>query len=444
MKATQISTLFNNTAVFLKSKHIPIQPDTGQERNLLNIYPHIQYQSIDSFGGAITDAVAATLEKMPKQLAREVMDAYFGPDGIGYRSIRTHIDSCDFSTEQYAAVNDPLDHDFRHFSLEHDLRRNIRWIKEAYRSAGKPLPVILTPWSPPAFMKTNHSRIGGGHLKKEYYAAWAHYLCRYIQSYQEQEIQVQALTIQNEPNAVQTWDSCLFSAEEERLFLLDYLYPCLIKNHLEHIEIYIWDHNKERLFDRAEAVLTEQALPIVTGAAFHWYSGDHFDALRLVREHFPGIKLISSESCIEYSRFDANQLKHAQLYGHDMIGNLAAGMNMFLDWNICLDEHGGPNYVGNYCHAPVVCHVQEQRLSYQLSFHYISHFSRFIQPFARRIASTVYTDVLEQVAFQNPDQSIVIVIQNQSKEALPLTIRINGQLLSVSILAESITTIVLA
>ena len=413
-----------------------------QELYLLNIYPEVQYQEIQCFGGAITDAVAATLERMPEDVSGEVIRAYFGPDGIGYRCIRTHLDSCDFSTEPYAAVTDPDDKSFSTFSLERCENRVIHWIKEAYKAAGTCLPVMLSPWSPPEFMKTNGSRVGGGRLKKECYWDWAKYICRYIEEFRNRGIHVTALSIQNEPNATQTWDSCLFTPDEERRFLKEYLYPELCDAGLQDIQIYIWDHNKERLFDRACSVITDDTMNMVSGIAFHWYSGDHFDAVRLVKERFPDKLLTFSEGCIEYSRFDSNQIRNAQMYGHDMIGNFAAGMDGFIDWNICLNEQGGPNYVGNYCEAPIICDTEKGALSYKLSFSYISHFSRFIQPGAKRIATTIYTDEIEQVAFMNPDGSIVAIIQNRTAAARNASLRIDDKLIDVELPPESISSVV--
>ncbi|RRD95122.1 glucosylceramidase [Clostridiales bacterium COT073_COT-073] len=443
MEIKQITTGYRNERIFKEENLVVARFDHGQELFLLNIYPHLKYQAIDFFGGAITDAVAATLEKMPKDCAQAVIDSYFGKKGIGYQAIRTHIDSCDFATSAYAAVKDPLDTNFNSFSIQRDIDRIIYWIKEAYKSAGRILPVMLSPWSPPDFMKTNHSRIQGGYLKKEYYESWARYICKYVHEYRKSGVDVQMLSIQNEPNAVQKWDSCLFTAEQEKIFLADYLYPCMLKNKLDDIKIYIWDHNKERLFDRVESVVTDQTAEMITGAAFHWYSGDHFAALRLVREQFPKMKLLFSEGCIEYSRFDKNQFKNAQIYGHDMIGNFSAGMNAFLDWNICLDENGGPNYADNYCAAPVICDTVNSKVDYQLSYHYISHFSRFIQPGAKRIATTVYTREVEQVAFQNPDQSIVLITFNETEKELPLTIRLSDHLYESIIPRQSISTFII-
>jgi glucosylceramidase len=444
MEATLFLTTFDGERATARRESIAFRSDEGgQELGLVNLYPEMRYQEIFSFGGAITDAVGAILERLPTERAQEIIDAYFGPEGIGYRAIRTHIDSCDFSTDQYSAVTDRSDMELRTFSLERDERRIIPWIKAACRAAGRDLPVMLSPWSPPAFMKTNGSRNGGGRLKKECYPLWARYLCRYVKEYRVRGVNVTSLSVQNEPNAAQTWDSCLYTPEEEREFLADHLYPRLRKDGLEDVEVYVWDHNKERLFDRACAEIDCRTDHMIAGLAFHWYSGDHFDALRLVREKFPDKKLIFSEGCIEYSRFDKNQLANAQMYAHDILGNLCAGMNGFLDWNIALNEAGGPNHVGNYCEAPVICDSAAGTTEYRLSFRYISHFSRFIQPGARRVATTNFSDRLEVAAFQNPDGTLAVIFLNRTHDKFSVALRLDGRILPVELKESSIATVII-
>jgi glucosylceramidase len=200
-------------------------------------------------------------------------------------------------------MNDPEDIEFKSFRLDRDEKYIIPMLKKAQETAGKSLSVMLSPWSPPAFMKNNGERTGGGSLKTEYRSFWAEYICHYIKQYRERGFSIDMLTIQNEPNAKQTWDSCLYSSEEEKEFLRDYLYPSLIKNGLEDTAVHIWDHNKERMFDRASTIIDEETNKMVQGVAFYWYTGDHFDAINLVREKFPDKKLIFTEGCVEYSRF---------------------------------------------------------------------------------------------------------------------------------------------
>ena len=444
MRATVHTTAFDGAEAIAREQSVSFRPDTGgQELGLVNLYPEMGYQEVSFFGGAITDAVGAVLEGMPPEKAREVIDACFGPRGLGYRAIRTHIDSCDFATGQYSAVTDPGDKSLRTFSLARDERRILPWIRAACDAAGENLPVMLSPWSPPPFMKTNGSRNGGGHLKKECYPLWARYLCRYIREYRDRGINVTALSVQNEPNAAQTWDSCLYTPEEERTFLAEYLYPRLRRAGLGDVDVYIWDHNKERLFDRACAEIDRRTDHMVAGLAFHWYSGDHFDALRLVREKFPGKKLLFSEGCIEYSRFGRDQLANAQMYAHDMLGNFRAGMNGFLDWNIVLNEEGGPNHVGNYCEAPLIWNAGTGEVEDKLSYHYIGHFSRYVRPGAQRVATTNFSDRLEVAAFRNPDGTLAVIFLNRTQRPFPVALRLDGHILPVDLEGNSIATAVI-
>jgi glucosylceramidase len=257
------------------------------------------------------------------------------------------------------------------------------------------------------------------------------------------------MSLQNEPNATQTWDSCVYTGAEEKAFLKDHMYPALVKNGLSEIEIFIWDHNKERVFERACEIIDEETDHMVAGIAFHWYSGDHFEGLDMVTQKFPGKKLIMSEACIEYCKFSKDDyLANAQKYGHDMIGNLNHGMTAFYDWNIILDEVGGPNHVKNFCDAPFLFDGDKKVLIEQNILSYIGHFSQYIMPGAVRIGYSKYTDKLEVTAFANidksMDKSIVAVILNQTKEWLPAVIRLNGQYTMIYIQPESISTAIIS
>lgn len=126
---------------------------------VVNIYPEMVSQTFDGFGAAITEAAGHTFSIMSEEIQKHILDAYFGPNGNRYNLVRTHIDSCDFSLGQYAAMNDPEDTEFKSFSLERDEQYIIPLLKEAQQTAGKSLSVMLSPWSPPNFMKTNGQRI---------------------------------------------------------------------------------------------------------------------------------------------------------------------------------------------------------------------------------------------------------------------------------------------
>lgn len=416
-------------------------PDAaGVERNVLNVYPHQRYQMIHGFGGAITESVGHILSSMPPEVSESILRSCFSTEGLAYRMIRTSLDSCDFSLSEYTAIGPDGT-----FSIDRDEKTIIPWIARAYQIAGSPFPVMLSPWSPPAAMKTTGKRTGGGSLRPECRDQWASYICRYIKAYRSHGIHVGSITIQNEPQATQEWESCIYSAQEERAFLMDHLYPSLQREGLDDIEIFIYDHNKERMFDHACICIDETTESMITGIAFHWYSGDHFSAVNLVHERFPSKRLIFSEGCIEYSRFrDTSQLTNAQTYGHDIIGNLNAGMDTFIDWNIVLERYGGPNHCDNFCEAPIFVELESGKVIYNLSYSYIWHFSHFIRPGALRVATTVFDSSIESVACMNPDGSLVVIIMNRKGVLQKINLRIEGYIHSFLIPQKSIVTVVLS
>jgi glucosylceramidase len=439
-----ITTYYENNEKEFVVKEYEAKPEIkGVETHVINLYPEVEYQTLLGFGGAITEAAGYAFSKLTKENQEKALELYFGGSGNGYHLMRSHIDSCDFSLGTYAAMNDPEDTELKSFQQEREEQYILPLLREATQRAGKAFDLMLSPWSPPAFMKTNGDRTHGGKLKEEYRKAWAEYICRYIKEYEKKGFHVNRLTIQNEPAAVQTWDSCIYTAEEEKVFLRDYLYPTLIEQGLDHIKLNIWDHNKERMYERAKAIIDEETINMVDGVAFHWYSGDHFEAITLTHEAFQKKELIFTEGCVEYSRFSADQLKNAQMYAHDIMGNLNAGMTGFIDWNIFLDEKGGPNHVGNYCDAPIMVNTQTGELMVKLSYDYIGHFSKYIKPGAKRIGLSKYTSELEVTAFKNPEGSLVLVALNRTDKKLPVVIRMNGELIEFELPESSIATALL-
>ena len=409
---------------------IEMKEDVNEiENQVINIYPELEYETFEGFGGAITEAAGYVYHLMDEKQKQQVIQTYFSPEQMNYRLVRVHIDSCDFSLGTYEAMSDPEDTEMKSFSFERTEKYIIPMLKDAQKAAGGNLKLMLTPWSPPAFMKTNGTRLYGGRLKTEYRAFWAEYICRYIEEFEKRGFQVQRISIQNETKAVQTWDSCLFTAEEEKTFLRDFLYPALQKNGYQNVEVFIWDHNKERVYERVRDTVDEETKHMITGAAFHWYSGDHFEGLDLVREKYPDLKLIMSESCLEYSLYDEENIdKVSNKLCHEIIGDLNHGMCAFYDWNLLLDEKGGPNHVNNYCHAPFLYDTVRHKLMPQKTQEQYYLFSHFIQSGSVRIASTKYTEQIDTVAYRTPDKKIIITILNKSSELLSVNIRIQGMI----------------
>jgi len=408
------------------------------------------FQSFMGIGGALTDASAETFAKLPKAQQQELLTAYFDPNkGIGYSLARTNIHSCDFSSDSYTYVNDN-DISLGSFNVAHDEKYRIPFIKQAIAAAGGKLRLFVSPWSPPAWMKDNNSLAQGGKLKPEYNQSWANYYIKFIKTYEAKGIPVWGLSVQNEPMAKQRWESCIYTAEEERDFIKNFLGPTLQKEGLGNRKLIAWDHNRDLMYQRASVILNDaQAAKYVWGIGFHWYetwTGGpmQFDNLKLVSEAFPGKNLIFTEGCQE--KFDLDSVYKWSLgekYGYSMINDFNNGTVAWTDWNVLLDEKGGPNHVGNFCFAPIHADTRTGKLIYTNAYYYIGHFSKFIKAGAKRIAASTNRTQLQTTAFANPDGSIVVVVMNTMDKKLPYYLWMKGQVASVESLPHSITTLII-
>lgn len=410
----------------------------------ISVYPHIKDQEILGMGGAFTEAASYVFSEMSDTRKNEVLELYFGENGNQYNFCRTHIQSCDFSLGNYAYIEDERDKKLKSFCMNRDHRYIIPFIKAAIAKKSD-IQFLASPWSPPAFMKTNGDMNHGGQLKPEYREMWAAMMARFVTEYQKEGISIQRLTIQNEPAAVQTWDSCIYSGTEEAVFAKDYLRKSLDQAGHHDVKINIWDHNKDILIERVEeSFAVPDAEGAIDGIAFHWYTGDYFEALAEVHRQHPEKEIIFTEGCVEYSRFDTdNQISHAEMYAHDMIGNYNAGMNGFIDWNLLLDKKGGPNHVGNFCDAPIMYDKETDQLDVKLSYYYLGHFSRFIKPGARKILTARYSSDLETAAFENKDGSKVLVVLNRTDKEIPFAVS-EGRIVSEQLVMKkhSIATLI--
>ena len=229
------------------------QPD--EDYPTIMVDPTKTFQTIQGFGGAFTDAAAETFSRMPPEKQREFLMASFDPaKGNGYTLCRTTIGSCDYSEESYSY--DPVDGDreLKNFSIEHDETNRIPFIKEAQEVANNGIKVFASPWSPPAWMKSNNDMLYGGKLKPEYDQAWADYFVKYLKAFENDGVPIWGITVQNEPMAIQIFESCVFTAEEERDFVKNYLGPTLVKNDLSGVKTMIWDHNRGIMYQRIQTV----------------------------------------------------------------------------------------------------------------------------------------------------------------------------------------------
>ena len=219
--------------------------------------------------------------------------------------------------------------------------------------------------------------------------------------------------------AVQRWESCVFSAEEERDFIKNYLGPAeLVRSGLGSVKLIAWDHNRTLLYERAQTLLEDPgAAKYIWGLGYHWYVKDCYENVRLVKAAFPATHLLLTEACNgPYSLARRSDWSLGEKYGVALINDFNAGAEGWTDWNILLDEQGGPNHVGNFCFAPIHGDTKTGELFYQNSYYYLGQFSKFIRPGAVRIASSSTTDSLLTTAFRNPDGRLAVIVMNPTDQ----------------------------
>lgn len=413
------------------------------------VNPSKTFQKFLGIGGAITDASAEVFAKLPEDKQQELLKAYYDQnDGIGYSLLRTTIHSCDFSSGSYTYVSEE-DKELKTFNIDHDRQYRIPMIKRAIAAAGGELLLYVSPWSPPAFMKDNNNVLQGGKLLPEYYKSWALYFTKFIKAYESEGMPIWGVTIQNEPMATQRWESCIYTAEEERDFLKNFLGPTMEEEGLGDKKIVVWDHNRDLINHRANTIFDDpDAAKYAWGIGFHWYEiwtgGEPmFSNLGNIRESYPTKNLLFTEGCVE--RFDAEKYHfwpNAERYGRSMINDFNEGTVGWTDWNILLDQTGGPNHVGNFCFAPVHADTDSGALIYTPSFYYIGHFSKFIYPDAKRVSTASSRSPLLSTSFINEDGSLATIVMNQSDEEITYKLYIKTEAVEVTIPPHAMQTLV--
>ena len=422
---------------FLTAQHSPARlteqaapPTAPAAADLPSVFvdPARQFQTVLGFGGAFTEAAAVTWQQLGPAARAALLQGYFdAAHGHGYTLCRVPMNSCDFSLGNYAHAAVPGDLALAHFNIDRDRQALLPFIRAALAAAGRPVRLLASPWSPPAWMKSNGQMNHGGSLLPHCAPAWAGCFVRFIHAYQAEGVPVWGVSVQNEPAATQRWDSCLYSAEQERDFVRDHLGPALAAAGLGHIKIIVWDHNRDQLVERASTVYRDaDAARYVWGAGFHWYGEDHFDQVQLLHDAWPDKQLLFTEGCQEGGPH-TGEWALGERYAHSMVNDFNRWTVGWIDWNLLLDDSGGPNHVGNLCSAPVLACRATGALLQQSSYFYIGHFARFVQPGARRVLCAASRQVLECTAFTNPDGSLATVVMNRSAAPVQFVLRLAGQ-----------------
>jgi glucosylceramidase len=428
---------------------------------VITLQPEEQFQSLLGFGGSFTESSAYVLGKLDPAKRKEVIDAYFAADGAAYSMTRTHINSCDFSLGHYSYDETAGDTELANFSIQPDMDDLVPLIKDDLAAPGASFQILASPWSPPAWMKTNNNMVGGK-LKSDLYPVWAKYLSRYVQEYARQGITISYLTPQNEPGNVGMWDTCGYSPNEEKNFM-KILGP-LFKQENPDVKILVFDHNKGAVNSFVTPIYKDaDAGQYAWGAAVHWYDTHtgsepswNFEALGYVHKNFPDKHILHTEGCITTGTYEGRYWEEmtnswekapmvpAERYAHDIIGDLNSWAEGWIDWNIVLDHKGGPNLAKNYCSAPVLVNTDTKAITYNPSFYILKSFSRYFRPGAKRIGLYQNNeDKLLATACVNPDGRYSLAVLNEAEKACKYQVQIGNKNVSMEIPGHALQTVII-
>ena len=440
----------------------------------LILFPELTFQNITGFGGAFTEASASLLNQMSVEKRKEILSAYFSEEGANYSLTRTHINSCDFSLNNYSYAEVENDTSLLHFNITPDKDDLIPMIKEAQDISPKGFKVIASPWTAPPWMKTNNAW-NGGKLKKEFYPTWANYFSKYISAYKKEGIDIWAVTVENEPLGNDSnWESMHYTPEETAEFVKDHLGPQFEKDSLPQ-KIIVYDQNRgKELKEWAEVLLEDKRLEkYIYGTAVHWYTSTNnvmAESLNYTHELAPSKSIIQTEGCIdseiphwnddkwywskeatdwgydwapEEDKKDHPKYVPVYRYARDMIGCLNNWVEGWVDWNMVLNKEGGPNLAKNWCIAPVIVDVESDEVYYTPLYYTMMHFSKFIRPGAKRIDYKLSDQDLLATAVRNEDGSIVIVVLNMTDDLKSFVLKLNNREKAIRIPSQGLQTILI-
>ncbi|WML49072.1 glycoside hydrolase family 30 beta sandwich domain-containing protein [Neobacillus sp. PS3-34] len=397
---------------------------------------------MDGFGASFTDSSAYLIHQvLEKEQRTDLMEKLFHPEkGIGLSVLRNPMGASDFAREMYSYNDIPegeTDFQLEQFTVAHDMEDIIPLSKEAL-ALNPDIKLMASPWSAPAWMKTSGSMIGG-ELKEECYEVYANYFTKYILAYTEQGLPIYAITPQNEALFVPGhYPGMLMLPEWQSDFIKNYLKPNFLKHKLD-TKILCYDHN----WDRPDYPLSvfDDAGDAVDGVAWHWYGGKPV-AQHQVHMAYPDKEVHFTEgSGGEWIPAFEPAFSNVLRTGIEILRN---DSKSFVLWNMALDEENGPVVPGfgrSTCRGVVTVDQQTKDLTYTLDYYALAHFSKFVRPKARRIASSS-DKVIRSVAFKNTDGSIVTILFNDSEEMKTVQLQQQGnEILHCHLAAKSAMTI---
>jgi len=451
------------------AEQAPVAFSPGPPANLtVTVDPTRTFQTMTGFGGSITDSSATVLYSLSPAAREAAMRLLFDPvTGDGLDFLRQPIGASDFTAIPAYTYDDmppgQTDYPQRHFSIAHDEARILPLLREAERINPR-LTIMATPWSPPAWMKTGDSLIGGRLIDSpRIYRSYALYLLKFVAAYQAQGVHIDAMTVQNEPQnrTPGTYPGTDMPAIQEEKVIED-LGPMLRAAGLR-TKILAYDHNWSEhpndiastppdeisdINDYPQEVLASPAARWVSGVSYHCYYGDP-SAMTALHQQFPDFGIYQTECSGSQSADPADTFSDTlQWHARNLeIGSTRNWSRTVVNWNVALDPSGGPHTGGCGTCTGILTVGPGDTVTPDAEYYALGHLSRFVQPGAVRIASTSFGTTgwngeIMDVAFVNPDGSTVLVAHNENDSAQSFSVSENGQSFGYPLPGDSLATFV--
>ncbi len=436
-----LTTVDRSALLAPQSAPIPFA-DTATKDRTITVNDMEQYQSMEGFGVAVTGGSAELLMRMSPASRDALLRETFSPtgDGIHASYIRVSIGSSDMNDRPYTYDDMPAgatDPSLAHFSLADDSQTVIPVLKQIL-AINPSIRILGSPWSAPAWMKTNDN-LKGGHLRTEDYPVYAQYFVKYIQAMQAEGIHLAAITVQNEPlNPKNTPSMAMFAPEEDR-FIADDLGPAFARAGI-HTGIQVYDHNPDVPSYPLTILADPNAGKYVEGTAFHLYGGSA-DAFTRVHNLYPRKDLFMTEQSITQDP-NSPELDIAEPVDSVLIGSTRNWSRDVLLWNLAANPQAGPHTNNGGCTG---CYgaltLDGDHVTRNVAWYALAHFSKFVPPGSIRVGSN-NLEQLDNVAFLTPQGKIVLVVSNTGNFRFPFAISYHGRIAQTSLPPESVGTYV--
>lgn len=425
------------STMLVKQADIYFAADSGTNNYTIIVNEGTQYQQIDGFGGSLTDASCWLLKnKLTDQKRAEVMQDLFGPSGINISLLRQPIGASDFSCEAWTfddtTNNTDDDGSLSNFSLWREDAYIRPMLDMAYKVNPGRIKIFATPWSPPAWMRSNKGLYGnGGYLRAECYSLYADYFVKYVKQYEAKGTPVHAVTIQNEPQNPPAYPGMLMDIQNEIGFIKDYIGPKFQQNDI-NTKIICYDHNfDDKGTDFAANVLASGAYNYCAGSAWHPYGGG-YEKMTEIHNRYPDKDVWLTEAG---SGTWIGNGSDSEQFANQMCHTIRSPRNWsksVVFWNIALDQNASPKLANvdelNRNRGFLTIRSDStDSVTRNTSYYSMGHTSKFVDPGAYRIESNSFTDDIEDVAYKNPDGSKVVVLSNRTPNQKSVKVKWGSQ-----------------